>query len=296
MSKIARDLCSNVIDLILDNLAPPFDCAVRNGPIHMGRRAGRNGQDHPYRDIEAASQVWERWGQCALKHSELWAYIAIPGTCYPLMMEGEPWWTRARELMQRSENQPLVVCIDLRFVGDDDQCRIIEECLPRIKKLCLHNSDLSSDNPILEVLKRTRAPCMEKFSLDMEHTSRRVICDFKPGDLFYNDTPALRWLTVKPGIRAVSPSALSFLTRYTVLYRVGERTDDYDLHAELSLMKSLEVLEIEIDSQEKLDWENREEIHLERLKKIVIRGSLENCEQFLSKMRVAEDFWVEYPE
>lgn len=232
-----------------------------------------------------------------MAYSELWAYIAIPGTCYPLLMvEGEPWWTWAEVLRQRSEERPLVMCIDLRYAGEKDHRQVIEGCLPKIKELCLHNSDLSSDQLILDILKRNRAPRIEKFTLDMKDTSRRVRCDFEPGELFYDDTPMLRWLTVKPGIRAVSPSVLSRLTRYTVLYRVSERTHEYDLHAQLSLMTSLEVLEIEIDAQDKLDWENRGEIHLERLQKIVIRGSPQNCEQFLSKMRVPDNFWVEYPE
>lgn len=298
MSTIARTLCPNIIRLIFDMLASEFlfDCAVRNGQHPKARAEGKK-WDYPHRDIEAASQVCRIWRKCAVEYSELWAYIAIPGTCYPRMyvMKGEPWWTWAEALKERSKEKPLVVCLDLCYVGKKGQCRMIKDCMPRIRELCIHGCEkLSSE--ILDVLKSNRAPFMEKFSLDMGDTSRRVICDFKPGELFCDDTPTLRWLTVKPGITAVPPSTLSRLTRYTVLYRVSDRTHDYDLHAQLSLMTSLEVLEIEFDSQCKLDWENKGEIHLERLEKMVIRGSLQNSGQFLSKMRVPEDFWVEYPE
>ena len=301
MSTIARTLYPHIISVIIDMLASEFvfDCAVRNGQ-HPKARAGGNKRDYPHKDIEAASRVCKKWRDCALACSELWAYIAIPGTCFPLMVEEpeEPWWTWAEVLRLRSKERPLVMCIDLRFAGEYDHCQVIKNCLPRIKELCLHNLELSSDQHqlILDVLKENRAPRMEKFTLDMKDTTRRLRFDFEPGYLFCDDTPMLRWLTVKPGIRAVSPSVLSRLTRYTVLHRVSERTHDYDLHAQLSLMTSLEVLEIEFDSQHKLDWENRGEIHLERLQKIVIRGGLQDCEQFLSKMRVPENFWVEYPE
>lgn len=271
--------------LIFDELVPPFGCAVRNGPL-LRSCAGGNGWAHPHRDIEAAARVCQRWRRLALKRSKIWAYIAIPGTCRPhLSVDGEPWWTWAEVLRQRSKEEPLVMCLDLQYVGEGMKgCQVIQDCLPRIKELCIHGSGLSMDQPILDVLKRNHAPRMEKFSLDLGRTRRLVKCDFQPGELFCGSAPALRCLTVKPGIRVVLPLVLSRLTRYAVLHRVSERTNGYDLHAQLSLMTSLEVLEIESDTHHELDWENREKILLKELSKIVIKDSCHNCKQLLSKI------------
>ena len=193
--------------------------------------------------------------------------------------------------MQRSGKAPLFVCLDLQYVGDARHCQVIRDCLPRIKGFCIHGSGLF-DSPILDVLKGTRAPQLEALSLDLMDAERLVGCDFQPGELFCNNTPRLKQLTVKPGI-AVLPSvpALERLTNFTVLHRGNERTQMptnrcYDLHEELCSMTSLEVLEIETDSRNMLDWEGRQKIQFRHLRKIDIKDSLHNCRQILAKIVV----------
>ena len=51
-------------------------------------------------------------------------------------------------------------------------------------------------------------------------------------------------------------------------------------------MTSLEVLEIETDSRNMLDWEGRQKIQFRHLRKIDIKDSLHNCRQILAKIVV----------
>lgn len=48
-------------------------------------------------------------------------------------------------------------------------------------------------------------------------------------------------------------------------------------------MTSLEVLEIESESSDRLDWGGRGKIQFEHLREIVIKDSLHNCRQILAK-------------
>lgn len=280
MNTNTHRLSKDIYERIFAKLAPSASCAVPPGRVGRGRR-----KDFPklHKDIATVSRVCKAWREYALGCRNLWAAIAIPGACYPLaQMVDEPWWTWAQVLMQRSGKAPLFVCLDLAYVGEERHCDVIRDCLPRIKGLCIHASGLSES--ILDVLKSMGAPQLETLSLDLTDAgSRPARCRFQPGELFCNNAPRLKQLKVKPEIAVLLSAPLSRLTRFTILRTPTPTNQCYDLHEELRSMSSLEVLEIESDLWDTLDWEERKTIQFEHLRKIVIKDSLHNCRQILAK-------------
>ncbi len=277
----------DILETIFVRLAPPASCAVQR----RAERDRRKGFPKLHKDIATVSRVCKTWRGYALKCRNLWASITIPGARLPLaLMVDEPWWTWAEVLMKRSGEAPLFVCLDLGYVGEARHCDVIRDCLSRVKGLCIHGSGLS-ESRILDILKSHGAPKLEMLSLDLTNADSKLVrCKFQPGDLFRNNAPQLKQLKVKPGIAVLPSVPLSRLTRFTVLHRGNERTWTstnrcyvYDLHQELCSMTSLEVLEIETDSRNRLDWEGRKKIQFRHLREIVIKDSLHNCRQILAK-------------